>query len=234
MLTILCILFIVFNVVVFSTHLPKTSAFWAADWFALIAIAAQGVTHYLAYGNAETLMSKVYGFPVVQVGYYYLGIQLIISLSFIITASWVPTWVVISICVILLGAAIIGIIINDNARDVIEEMDDYHNSQTAFMKDLFTRVKTLADNSQDHELKKALKSFADEIEYSDFVSGPDIASIEHRLWNAVADLEKSIYTDEISTSINKIYCAENLLQQRNNLCQRYKKRTVNQGTPSDF
>jgi hypothetical protein len=233
LIAVLVILLIVFNVVVFAINLPRTGAFWVADLFAMIAIFAQAGTHYLAYGNAETLMSKVYGFPIVQVGYYYLGGQLIVSLLFILLAQWVPIWLVLMISIIMGGAAAIGVIANDNVRDTIEKMDEYHDTQTSYMRKLYFRVKSIAEVAKDKELKDKLKAFVSEVEFSDAVSGPDLGQVEYHLWTCIHDLEESVHNNDIATALETLSKAEDLLHQRNNLCQLYKKRSINQGTPSD-
>ena len=186
---------------------------------------------YIALGYTD-LRRGIDGLAGIVQGQYVI-VQFVVSLFFILLSAFIPAWVVVSICIIILGAATIGVIINDNARDTVEAMDEYHYSQTTYMKALYARVQNIAASSNDKALQEKLNAFGEAIKYSDSVSSPDLGSIENQLWNAIRELEQHVSSGDIVAAEVALTNAGVLLKQRNNLCVRYKKRSFNQGTPID-
>ena len=78
---ILAIVAVVFTVAVFLIPFPKDGVFWIAYAAEIIALALQILFFKAAFDNDEELKSKVLGFPVIRVGYLYLGIQTVVSLA---------------------------------------------------------------------------------------------------------------------------------------------------------
>ena len=175
-------------------------------------------------------MSKVYGYPIVQVGYIYLIVQLIVSLVFIIVSAWIPWWITAMIGIILLGLAATGVIADDNTRDTIEDIDVNHELQTQFMKRLYARASSVAGYAKDKELHKQLEAFAQEVYYSDTVSGPELNAIENDMWEVLREMEIYVKNDDVLAATELIVKLNDMLKERNNLCQLYKKRNVNRGT----
>lgn len=230
LVAVVAILLVVFNVVIWVLPVSKTGVFWIADVFAIIAIGGQFITHHLAYNNTETLMSKFYGFPIVRVGYYYLVSQLVVSCVLVLLSVLLPIWLALIICIIMLAAATIGVIANDNTRDVIEAMDEHHGAQIVFMKRFYTRSKSIADTALNKEFKVRMAAFAEKIKYSDSVSSPDLARIEYDMWSMLTQIEAGLHNNNVAGATELLNNLENLLQERNNLCKLHKKRSTDQGT----
>lgn len=74
---ILVIAFILFNVIAFAAPTDKTTAFWIAYAFTVIAFALQIGIWNLAFKASETLKSKFLGIPIIYVSVVYFTLQLI-------------------------------------------------------------------------------------------------------------------------------------------------------------
>lgn len=231
LVVIAAILLIVFNVIIFLLPVTRTSVFWIADAFAIVAIILQPITYHVAYNKTETLMSRFYGFPVVRVGYYYLIAQLFASCIFVLLSSWIPVWLSVIVCIVLFAAAITGIVANDNTRDIVEAMDEHHSAQTDFMKRFYAKSKSIADTASDRDFQKRMLAFAENIKYSDSVSSPDLGHIEHDMWTTLNQLETSLKNEDVLLAAEELSQLDSLLLERNNLCKLYKKRSTDQGTP---
>ena len=110
----------------------KTASSWITFIFTIIAIASSLFVCKIAFSSEEKLVSKIYGFPIFRVGILYALAQLIIGIIICVINAFVtvPYWIALLISVILLGAAAIGIIITDNTRDMVEELDENVKSDT--------------------------------------------------------------------------------------------------------
>lgn len=110
----------------------KPGASWTMFAFSLISIASGAYICLLAFKNTKDLMSKFYGFPVFRIGVLYVVIQLALTVVIYIIGAFVdvPFWVGFLLSVLLGGAAAIGCITTDNARDIIEEIDNKTYEET--------------------------------------------------------------------------------------------------------
>lgn len=97
----------------------KVAASWISFAFTIIAIAASLFVFNQAFNSKETLVSKIYGYPIFRVGAVYALAQLAIGIVICTIGAFVavPYWVALLLSIIMLGAAAIGVIITDNTRD---------------------------------------------------------------------------------------------------------------------
>lgn len=118
----LVILLAVFSVIAFVIPFPKNTVFWIAYVCGVFAILFQLYIFKTSFGNADA-RSRFYGFPIAQLGIYYLVIQFIASIVEIALSKFLPAWVVIIINVLILAFALIGCITTETMRDEIASQD---------------------------------------------------------------------------------------------------------------
>ncbi|WP_310604163.1 hypothetical protein, partial [Anaerosporobacter sp.] len=75
----LVVLLIVFSVIAFAVPFAKTSVFWLAYIFSVLAITFQIYVLKLSFSGKRETKSKFYGFPIARVGVIYLITQLLFS-----------------------------------------------------------------------------------------------------------------------------------------------------------
>lgn len=94
----------------------KCAASWISFAFTIIALASSLLVFGIAFKANETLVSKIYGFPIFRIGTIYAIVQLLIGIIICAIGAFlfVPYWIALILSMILLGATAIGVIITDN------------------------------------------------------------------------------------------------------------------------
>lgn len=223
-IAVYAILLVVFNVIFFAIPFDKTSISWVSFVFTWIAfLLGYGITHY-AFRGTETMQSKVYGFSVFRIGFMYLAAQLIVTLVLCVVGVIcdAPAWIAVILSILILGAALIGVIAADNTRDVIQNMEQKTAVQTQAVKAFRLDVASLVGACKDPVAKKKMESLVDAFKYSDPVSNDGLAAIEAQISNEVDVLKRLVLGDDVNALISKIDEVQILLADRNRRCKEGK------------
>lgn len=215
---VLAILLVVYSVVAFALPFEKTTVFVMSYLFTLVALGVQIYVIRTAFYQGEGVKSKFYGFPIAKVGAVYLALQMIVSLVFMVMSATVALWLPLIVYVVLLGAAALGFIAVDVARDEVVRQDVKVKKDVSIMRDLQATVNALAGQCDD----AALKKFAENLRYSDPVSSAALLDVEAELSVCVNQLQQAVTgknTEEIAAACQK---AEIVLAKRNLLCKQSK------------
>lgn len=205
---ILSILFVLVSVIAFAVPSEKNTAFWISCAFTLIAFAAQIVIWKSTLGRAESLKSKFLGFPVIHIGIVYLVVQVIVFVVFLFIPT-LPIWSEVVACAVVTGVSAVCMIASDVGRSEIERVSAKVQEKASFIKHLRTEIELLADAETDIATKSALMQLAEKTRYSDPMSVEQLADIEGRITEKIAELKVS--TDKAKI-INKL---NSLLDERN-------------------
>ena len=170
-------------------------------------------------------MSKFYGFPVFRIGILYVVIQLILTIIIYIIGAFVnvPFWVGFLISILLGSAAAIGCITTDNARDIIEEIDNRTYETTKTVSVFQTDIADVLDLCKSETVKPVLAKLVTKFKYSDPVSSAETEEKEAMIKDAIEDLKNSMSVSSDEELIHKIENIDNLLSSRNRICERSKK-----------
>lgn len=215
---VLAVLLAVFCVVAFALPFVRNGVFWVSFIMAVAAIAAQLYVMKTAFAKGEGARSKFYGWPVARVGVIYLAAQLVLSLLFMCLAKWVPLWLVIVACALLLGVAAIGFISTDATRDEIERQDEKLKKDVTAMRALRSKAQAMV-GQLDGEEGKAIEKLSEELRYSDPVSSDAVCEIEEELAKCLDTLQQAVVDgdrDAVATLCRK---ASLTLAERNRLCK---------------
>lgn len=225
LIAVCVILFVVLSVLYFAIPFPKNAASWIAYSFSVVAVGFGWITANVAFKGTETLQSKVYGFPVFRIGYIYLIAQVIFTVVVCLINLKYPvaTWVAIIVVVILLAMALIGVIAADNARDVIEKIDEEVEIKTKNVTYFKLDMSSIVDMCNDSELKKKLYSLSEKIKYSDPVSCDETVDVENRISDEIENLKNIVLDNNKEEAAAKINYITNLLADRNRKCKAFKK-----------
>ena len=199
----------------------KITASWISFIFTVIAIVGSLLVCGCAFKAKETLVSKIYGFPIFRVGAVYAIVQLIVGIIICAIGAFVviPYWVALLISVIFLGAAAIGVIVTDNTRDLIEEIDDSAKVETENVTFFQINIASIVDDCENDEVKAELVKLNELFLFSDPVTNNNTKEIEESIKAMLTDLKAIVAdgkTDEVSALIKKI---TNALKERNRICQ---------------
>lgn len=200
---ILGILFILVGVIAFTVPAAKTAAFWISYAFTVVAFAAQIIIWNVALGRSESLKSKFLGFPVVHIGIVYLVVQIIALIVFLVIPT-LPIWSAVVACAVIAGVSAVCMIASDVGRSEIERVSAKVQEKTFYIKQLQADVELLISTETDTIIKSALTQLAEIIRYSDPMSDGQLADIEDRITEKVAELKSSTDKVEIINELNSL------------------------------
>lgn len=202
----------------------KTASSWITFIFTIIAIASSLFVCKIAFNSEEKIVSKIYGFPIFRVGIFYALAQLIIGIVICVISAFVtvPYWIALLISVILLGAAAIGIIITDNTRDMVEELDENIKSDTQNITYFKIDISGIVDSCDSTDLKSELEKLNELIRFSDPVTGEATKDIEDSIKEMLADLKTSVIKDDANNIKLLIKKITNAVKDRNRICKANK------------
>ena len=223
LLTILIIAAVVFTIFALLIPFPKGGIFWIAFVAEIIALALQIPFFKAAFDNANELKSKVLGFPIFRVGYIYLGIQTAVSLALFSLGflPGFPIWLAAVICILLLGGSIICGISVDIAHEEIEQIEKIEKKDTHLMQTLRVKAKQLVNYTEDAVLQKELEKIAENLQFSDPISSPEIADYETELEKSFKALKESVESNP-EQALEKCRKFSVVLYERNEACRNNK------------
>jgi hypothetical protein len=220
---IIVIVLAAFHLIAFALPFAKTAVFWLAYVMTVIAILAQAGIYVFAFKKANTLKSKIYGFPIAKVGIIFLIVILALSCVFIILSVIVPIWIEIIVYVLVCAACGAGLIATDTAREAIESIDKKQRETTSFIRTLRAELTVLAGRAADDGVKAALSSLAEKARYSDPVSSAATEEIETQLQYLLDALKPSVYSGRNDDAIMQIDQMALQLDERNVKCKAFKQ-----------
>jgi hypothetical protein len=225
LIAVLGILLIIINIVAFLVPFPKTAVFWISDIFVIFAVIAQYFVEKIAYGHAETIKSKFYGFPVLRVGMLYLGSIIGCAVVFILLSCviWaVPIWLPVVVYVVATGLFAIGLITTDSVRNFVETQDRTQQANTSFMRKMTAEALALEKGNTDPKIQKILERLYDDIRASDPVSSEALAGYEtelERLFRMIQEAALHNDSDKVMDVYKEFY---QQLTMRNAACRSMK------------
>lgn len=184
------IAFIVFNVIAFVIPTVKTTTFWIAYAFTIVAFALQIAVWNTAFKADDALKSKFLGIPIIYVGILYLVLQ-VIAFAVFFAFPAIPSWIAVIACVVILGLSAICLIGADAAKNEIKRVEEKVNQKVFYIRQLQTDVEILAEQEQNPETKAALTKLAEKIRYSDPMSSEKLAEIEEKINNTLIELKSA-------------------------------------------
>lgn len=202
----------------------KVAASWISFAFTIIAIAASLFVFNQAFNSKETLVSKIYGYPIFRVGAVYALAQLAIGIVICAIGAFVavPYWVALLLSIIMLGAAAIGVIITDNTRDLVEHVDETVKVDTEVVTNFQINIAGVVDCCEDSNLKLELEKLNDAFRFSDPVSNAKTKEAEDKINVLLNELKSNVESNNISESTTLVKRITNALAERNRICKASK------------
>ena len=186
--SVLGIVFALFNVLAFVISTEKTAIFWIAYAFSVVAFGLQIGIWNFAFKGAETLKSKFLGIPLISVGARYLVVQVIAFVVFM-AFPFLPSWIPIVVCSVILGISAICLIGTETGREEINRVEEKVEKKVFYIKSLQVDIELLAESENDPDIKAELLKLADKIRFSDPMSSDALAKIETEILEKVSELK---------------------------------------------
>jgi len=214
---ILFIAFVTINVVSFALPTAKTTSFWVAYIFTIIAFVAQIFIWNIGFKDNTPLRSKFLGIPVIRVGYIYLVLQLI-ALAVLVAYPALPVWATIIINVLIVGISAICMITAEIGRDIISNVEEKVQSKVSYIREIQIDIEIAAGRESDSAIKQKILKLAEKVRYSDPISSDKLSELEKRISDKVKEINNA---DDKSAIVDEI---ELLLLERNKKCKIYKNK----------
>ena len=186
--SVLGIVFALFNVLAFVIPTEKTATFWIAYAFSVVAFGLQIGIWNFAFKGAETRKSKFLGIPLISVGARYLVVQVIAFVVFM-AFPFLPSWIPIVVCSVILGISAICLIGTETGREEINRVEEKVEKKVFYIKSLQVDIELLAESENDPDIKAELLKLADKIRFSDPMSSDALAKIETEILEKVSELK---------------------------------------------
>ena len=222
-ITGLGVLLVLYILVTFLLPFAHTATFWVSVLFTLISFAVAGASFYIAFIRNPDAKSRFYGFPIARIGAIYGVLQVTAAILFMTLSAIVPVWTAILVYAVFLGVAVIGLISADAVVEEIRIQDVKLKKDVTLMRGLQSKVNQMAAQCDNPDAAAAVRSFAEDLRYSDPVSSEAIAEIEADLRVAVDELQAAVVDGESNAIKQLCRKASFLLAERNRLCKLHKQ-----------
>jgi len=224
-ISIYSIVLIVYTIGFLIIPFEKIAASWISFAFTIVAIICSMVTCNISFGTNKSLGSMIYGYPIFRIGIIYSITQFILGILVCIISTFfaVPYWIALLIYLILLAAALIGIIITKNTRDMVEEIDQKNEVDTQTIIYFQLNIDGIIDDCEDPSIKEKLLRLSDQFKFSDPVSNDATKDIELQIEQEIQILKELIYNSDNDSVSEKVKVVSSLLAERNRICQASKR-----------
>lgn len=198
----------------------KRAASWISYGFSVVSLCISFLAYWMAFQRKESLTSKFFGYPIFRVGILYALVQnLLAAVFYVLGEFWaVPYWPALLLSFLLLGTAGIGLIIDDNARDVIEECAVNEVQKTRQLTDFHTRMIEILSLCTDESVKTQLLELEKVIKYSDPVSSEATKAKEEEIDAGLESLKELLSGDDAEAVVQQINALQRMLAVRNKIC----------------
>ncbi len=220
---IYAVIAVLYLVCFFAIPFEKNAITWTAFAFGFVSIIGGAIAAFVSFENGQELKSKIYGFPIFRLGYYYTIVQLILTVIFCTAGSFIelPVWIVVVSGAILLGVFIIGVISVDRVREVVERQDISDAINTKTVETFRLDIDSLVRKSPDANVQRAMEKLAEEFKYSDPMSSEATRGIEEEIKGKIEELASALVSDP-GRSMGIIDEVRGLLENRNRVCRSSK------------
>lgn len=223
-IAVYAILLVVYVIAFLIIPFNKIAASWISFAFTIIAIASSLLVFNFAFNAKETLVSKIYGYPIFRIGAVYTLAQLAVGIIICAVAAFVsvPYWFALLLSIILLGAAAIGVIVTDNTRDLVEHVDEAIVANAENLTHFQIDIAGIVDCCEDVALKTELKKLDEAFRFSDPVSNAHTKESEEKLGTLLDELKVFVENNNSNEAADHIKKISNVLAERNRICKATK------------
>lgn len=225
-IAIYAIVLAVYVLAFFVVPVPKIGASWICFVFTIISMVASLTICGIAFRNGTTYTSRIYGVPIFKIGIVYVVTQIIVGIIMCGIGAFlnVPEWIALLVSILLLAAALVGVIITDNARDIVEAVEAKNCYATKNMNCFQIDIAGIVECCEDAQTKEQLKQLNELFAFSDPVTGDETKEIEESIKTLLDSLQTAVANGDVE-EIQKIAKQTTVaLNKRNKICVETKHR----------
>lgn len=213
-------IFIAYNLIIFTFDQYLTGAFMAGYLFSLVSFGGHLVC-MLWYLNENKLNKLFYNISLLLVAQRYFVLLFIASIACMAIPTLSNLYGTV-ICFAITAFAVMQIVKARIAIDVVEEIDEKIIVKTSFIKSLTMDAEGLISKAKTEEVRKECKKVYESVRYSDPMSSEELADVESDIITKFSELEQEVIKDNLDkvkeTSMELII----LIEDRNRRCKGMK------------
>lgn len=209
--------------VVAAIPFPKTDVFWAAFAFSLAVFLAQVYTMHAIMKSQASIKDRIYDFPLIRISALYLAVQLLASLLLMGFSAKIPIFAAVLVEMVILAAAAVGFFAVGAVKKEIISQDIQLKKKLASMEELQSRVHLLISRCGEGQIRELLQKLAEEIRYSNPVSGEDSEEIEEEIAVLFGEVEEAALDGDLENTAELCDQIKGLLKERDRICKESHK-----------
>ncbi len=214
---ILAVILAAYNVLYFVIPYNRglsNAAMWITYGVTTFLTAFSAVTVCIGIYDKE-LKSRVFGIPILYLGYGVLVAQFVIDIVITAVGSRfeVGAWVAAVVETLLLAFFFISLIARTACKDTIKKIDEKEYKES-FIRELRPELKLLVDSVNDGEVKTALNKLYETVLCTDPVSSKFVIEIEDEISEKIKALKESVAAGDDVKSLNLIRETDLLVEER--------------------
>ena len=178
------VLFILFNLLTFVVpSIPQnekyTPSFWIGYTFITVTLVGQLICASTVF-NSKSADKAFYNISLVRINLSATIVSFVVG-AFFMVVSFLPYWIGIIICAVILSLNIISMIKAEAAIDLVTKTDKNIKANTFFIKSLVVDTKSLIERAETDEIKNECRKVYEAVRYSDPMSSESLASVESQI-----------------------------------------------------
>ena len=221
---LIVLVFIIY--VVAAMPFSKTGVFWATFAFSLVAFLAQAYTLHTIMKSQAPIKDRIYDFPLIRISALYLAVQLLVSLLLMRFSVKVSLFTAVLIEMVILAAAVMGFLAVGAVQKEMISQEMQLKKKLAGMEELQSRVHLLISRCGEGQIRELLQKLAEEIRYSNPVSGEYSEEIEEEIAVLLGEVEAAALDGDVENTAELCTQLKGLLKERDRICKESHKKCL--------
>lgn len=193
----------------------KTNIFWLSYGFFCLAFIIHFLSMFIFLKKTDSIDKVFLGMPVVNISIYYLYIEAIAALYFMIYQLVTTFGVAFIVQLVILTIYLVMIIVAFSGTNHIKKIDEDIKNKTFNIKSNQTDVELLLDSCKDEQLKNKLNNLIDTIKYSDPMSNLQVSDIEENINSKLRELSTYVNNGDVENASTTCDNLTSLYKNRN-------------------
>ena len=217
------IIFVAYNVVLFvASGIDHEATFWVSYIFMILAFAISIASVYLLKNNKGLSQNWFLGLPISIQTVAYFAIEVVASVIFMILDYDCPWSVAFVVQFIILAIALVLIVLQFLAKDVVNTVSVNTKVKTYRMKTFQLDAESIATNVPVAEIQMAYAKLAEDFRFSDPVSSDATKEVEEQIAYTLDQAKSSVNINDVQAALFYANKASNLLKDSNRIAKMFK------------
>ena len=202
-----------------------TSPRYTVSFYTAVAIAVLGyifavISTLIGFKKQQNADGTFYGIPFLYSGTATYIILLILSVAALF--SNLNPVIQCVVALIVFAPALVKLLKNSAARELVTERGEQIKEQTFFIKSLTIDAQSLANSAKTDEMKTLANNVYETVRYSDPMSNPQLETIENEIGTKFNQFSAAVKSDNVALAKSTADELVTFIKDRNNKCKLLK------------